>query len=223
MATKFAIYDFDGTLLLKQSVPFILRQWKALQLPSRAYSSMYRTMLFKYAVYKIGIFGYRKETFHRDSMSLLATLFATVTIEQLGLFFDALAKVSQPFLNKKILRAIEKDKKAGYQLVLLSGNYDVFLERYRQLGFDHILGSGLFNEQARVHKQPTILIGEEKNKALEKRIPNFNWQHTKAYADSYYDLVLLRKVKEAIAVNPDHKLAQYAKKAKWTILTSTKR
>jgi phosphoserine phosphatase len=223
MATKFAIYDFDGTLLLKQSVPFILQQWKALQTNTQVYHRIYRTILLKYVKYKLGFFGYRKEAFHRDSMALIASLFATISIDQLSVFLDALAKASQPYLNKKILRAIDKDKKAGYQLILLSGNYDVFLERYRGLGFDYILGSGLFNEQARVHKQPMILIGEEKNKALEKRIPNFNWQHTKAYADSYYDLVLLRKVKEAIAVNPDRKLASYARQSKWTILPISKR
>lgn len=223
MATKFAIYDFDGTLLLKQSVPFILQQWKIFLGKTQTYQQIYRKIIIKYAIYKLSVFGYRKEAFHRDSMALIASLFATVTIEQLGVFLDALAKASQPYLNKRILRAIDKDKKAGYQLILLSGNYDVFLERYRDLGFTHILGSGLFNERARVHDKPSILIGEEKNKALEKSIPYFSWQHTKAYADSYYDLVLLRKVKEAIAVNPDRKLAAYAKKAKWTILPIQKR
>lgn len=215
---RYAIYDFDGTLLLKQTVPHLLKTWKKRGLGLQRYRRIYRKMIQQYFLYKFKIFGISQKTFRLQSMQRLTELFSLVSKEELHRFFDDAFRLAKPFLNASVLKALKKDKKEGYHTVLLSGNYDVFLHRFKHLGFDTIVGTSLMDEQNEIIEKPSIIIGDKKIEVLESLLPDLNWAHTKGYADAYYDLPILSKVKEAICVNPDKKLYAYMKKHGWRML-----
>jgi phosphoserine phosphatase len=215
---KYAIYDFDGTLLQTQTVPFILRHWQASSLPKAKFKKIKNAIIFRYVLMKLKIFGIQYDLFRYWAMAKVGQLFATITIDQLSQFLDELYVASTSLLHKKVVKQILKDKKEGFHTVLLSGNFDVFLERYRPLGFDDILGTRLFDNHAKVINPLSILSADQKVSALLKKIPSIQWDKTKAYTDSYADIELLNKVKEAICVTPDKRLLKLATEKSWRII-----
>jgi phosphoserine phosphatase len=215
---KYAIYDFDGTLLQTQTVPFILRHWQASSLPKGEYKKTKNAIIFRYVLMKLKVFGIRYDDFRYWAMGKVGQLFATITIDQLSQFLDELFVASKSLLHKKVVKQILKDKQEGFHTILLSGNFDVFLERYRVLGFDEILGTQLFDHQAKVFKTITILSADQKVAAILKKFPAIQWDKTKAFSDSYADIELLSMVKEAICVTPDKRLLKAAKEKSWRVI-----
>jgi phosphoserine phosphatase len=215
---KYAIYDFDGTLLQTQTVPFILRLWQVSSLPKAAFKKTKNAIIIRYVLMKLKIFGIHYDQFRYWAMAQVGQLFATITIDQLSQFLDDLFLASKSLLHKKVVKQILKDKQEGFHTVLLSGNFDVFLERYRSLGFDDILGTRLFDNNAKVTSPLTILSADQKISAIVKKIPSIEWDKTKAYTDSYADIELLNKVKEAICVTPDKRLLKVAKEKSWRVI-----
>lgn len=215
---RYAIYDFDGTLLQKQTVPHLLKTWKRRGLGLQRYRQLYRWMLTQYVLYKLRVFKIDQKTFRLRAMQRLTELFGLLALDELHRYFDDAYRYAKPFVNQRVVKALKKDKKEGYHTVLLSGNYDMFLERFKSLGFDTIIGTSLFDNQGHLFANPSIIIGDKKIEALESRLPSLNWQYTKGYADAYYDLPILSKVNEPICVNPDKKLRQYALSKNWNIL-----
>lgn len=216
---KYAIYDFDGTLLQAQTVPMILQQWQASSLPKTLFKKIKLSIQFRYVMYRLKIFGIKRETFRAWAMVQVGRLFASLPLETLSQFLDTLYGASKKHLHKKLVKLIQKDRADGFTTILLSGNYDVFLERYREIGFDHIIGTSLFNEQGKMCDPIEIIISDKKPKVIEQRFPSLHWEKVKAYADSMYDLPLLTKAKEAIIVTPDAKLRAYATERQWRILS----
>jgi phosphoserine phosphatase len=214
---KYAIYDFDGTLLQTQTVPFILRHWQTSSLPKAAFKKTKNAIIFRYVLMKLKIFGIQYDQFRYWAMAQVGQLFATITIDQLSQFLDDLFLASKPILHKKIVKQILKDKQEGFHTVLLSGNFDVFLERYRDLGFDDIIGTRLFDNNAKVI-DPLIFLAEQKVSVIVKKFPSIQWDKTKAFTDSYADIELLYKVKEAICVTPDKRLLKVAKEKSWRVI-----
>jgi phosphoserine phosphatase len=166
---------------------------------------------------KLKIFGIQYDQFRYWAMAQVGQLFATITIDQLSQFLDDLFLASKPILHKKIVKQILKDKQEGFHTVLLSGNFDVFLERYRDLGFDDIIGTRLFDNNAKVI-DPLIFLAEQKVSVIVKKFPSIQWDKTKAFTDSYADIELLYKVKEAICVTPDKRLLKVAKEKSWRVI-----
>jgi phosphoserine phosphatase len=215
---KYAIYDFDGTLLQASTVPFILQQWKASSLPKSTYHKINRAIIFRYVLMKLKVFGIRYDDFRYWAMGKVGQLFATITIDQLSQFLDELFVASKSLLHKKVVKQILKDKQEGFHTILLSGNFDVFLERYRVLGFDEIIGTRLYDNQAKVFKTITILSADQKVAAILKKFPAIQWDKTKAFSDSYADIELLSMAKEAICVTPDKRLLKAAKEKSWRVI-----
>jgi len=52
---KLAIFDFDGTLFPKDTLPFLLRQWKKKKYSNRKYIKTYVSEIFLYFKYKLGM------------------------------------------------------------------------------------------------------------------------------------------------------------------------
>jgi phosphoserine phosphatase len=215
---KYAIYDFDGTLLQAQTVPFILSQWEKSGLVSSLYKKTKRAIQLKYVMYRLKIFGLQREAFRAWAMIQVGSLFSSISLNELTKFLDALYQSSLPKLHKKVLKQIKLDKQAGFTTILLSGNYDMFLERYRIHGFDYIIGTSLFNEDGRQRKTIEIVISEKKPTEILRAFPAIRWEQTKAYADSIYDLPLLSLVKEPICVTPDGRLKKHALLHNWKVI-----
>ena len=215
---KYAIYDFDGTLLQAQSVPFILQHWQESKLSPDLFKKIKGKIYFRYVLLKLKIFGINQDEFRYWAMAKVGELFGSVSLEQLSAFLDTLYEKSKTKLHKKVVKQIQKDKQDGHTTVLVSGNFDVFLERYRQLGFDHVIGTSLFNQQGKVHQEIKMLSADLKVPSLIAYFKTILWDKTKAYSDSYADIALLTKVKEAICVTPDKKLLKHAQANQWRII-----
>jgi phosphoserine phosphatase len=151
-------------------------------------------------------------------MAKVGELFGSVSLEQLSAFLDTLYEKSKTKLHKKVVKQIQKDKQDGHTTVLVSGNFDVFLERYRHLGFDHVIGTSLFNQQGKVHQEIKMLSADLKVPSLIAYFKTILWDKTKAYSDSFADIALLTKVKEAICVTPDKKLLKHAQDNQWRVI-----
>lgn len=215
---KYAIYDFDGTLLQAQTVPLILKHWQTLNLSPKLYRKTYRHIIFRYLLVKAKIFRLNYDDFRYWSMAKVGQLFSSVTIDTLSNFLDSLYQASSTHLHKKVLKHIQKDKEEGYQTVLLSGNFDVFLERFRHLGFDHIIGTPLFNLEGKIPATIPMLTAQQKVPVLLNQLKDLHWPETKAYSDSYADIALLNQVKQPICVTPDVKLLTEAKAKGWRVI-----
>jgi phosphoserine phosphatase len=217
----YSIVDFDGTLLQKQTVPHLLKTWKARGLHLNAYRRVYRWMIRRYIRYKLKIFGLDQKTFRLTAMQRLTQLFVLLTNEQLHAFFQDAYERAQPFINQDVVRAIKDDKQKGMTIILLSGNYDVFLNCFKPLGFDIVLGTRLYDDHEQLIKNPSIIIGDKKVDLLHKNVPSIHWKTTKGYADAYYDLPILSKVGHPIVVTPDKKLMRYAKEKGWAFINQS--
>lgn len=215
---KYAIYDFDGTLLQAQTVPFILQHWRTSSLPKNEYKKTKNVIIFRYVLMKLKVFGIRYDDFRYWAMGKVGQLFSTISIDQLSQFLDDLFVASKSLLHKKVVKQILKDKQEGFHTILLSGNFDVFLERYRMLGFDDILGTRLFDNHAKVIYPLNILSADQKVSAILRKFPSIKWDKTKAFSDSFADIELLNKVKEAICVTPDKRLLKAAKVNQWRVI-----
>jgi phosphoserine phosphatase len=215
---KFAIYDFDGTLLQTQTVPFILEHWETAKLTPELFKKIKTRIYIRYLLLKLKIFGIKKDEFRYWAMAQVGELFGSISLDQLSTFLDSLFEKSKTKLHKKVVKQIQKDKQDGHTTVLVSGNFDVFLERYRHLGFDHIIGTSLFNQQGKVHQPLNILSADLKVLSLITYFKTILWEKTKAYSDSFADIGLLSKVKEAICVTPDKQLLKHAKANQWRIM-----
>ena len=215
---KYAIYDFDGTLLQAQSVPFILQHWQESKLSPDLFKKIKGKIYFRYVLLKLKIFGINQDEFRYWAMAKVGELFGSVSLEQLSAFLDTLYEKSKTKLHKKVVKQIQKDKQDGHTTVLVSGNFDVFLERYRHLGFDHVIGTSLFNQQGKVHQEIKMLSADLKVPSLIAYFKTILWDKTKAYSDSFADIALLTKVKEAICVTPDKKLLKHAQDNQWRVI-----
>jgi phosphoserine phosphatase len=215
---KYSIVDFDGTLLQTQTVPLLLKTWKARGIHLQAYQRVYRWMIRRYIRYKLKIFGLDQKTFRLTAMQRMTELFALLSNDELHAFFLDAWHQAQPFINQDVVRAIKEDKQKGMTIILLSGNYDVFLHCFKPLGFDIVLGTQLLDNHQQLIPHPSIIIGDKKVDLLNNKVPSIDWKMTKGYADAYYDLPILSKVGFPIVVTPDKKLMRYAKAKGWTFL-----
>jgi phosphoserine phosphatase len=215
---KFAIYDFDGTLLQTQTVPLILRHWGKSSLPKKLYNQLKRQIIFRYILVKSKVFGLNYDQFRYWSMGKVGLLLTSIPLNQLQIFLDSLYLASKKYLHKTVLQHLKKDKKHGYQTVLLSGNFDIFLERFRELGFDFIYGTSLFNIEGKMNQPLHILSADRKLPTMVTELPQIDWGNSKAYTDSFIDLALLKKVKEPICVTPDRRLLTLAEANHWQVI-----
>lgn len=215
---KLAIYDFDGTLIRKHAVSSLLRNWKRLGLNPKTLKKVRRKIIFLYMIYKLKIFGMKKETFRVRAMHDMQKLFSSVSYEEASKCLNAVYLDLKTSLNSEVLKALKKDKEEGFTCVLLSGNFMPILEPFKSLGFDEVIGTKLYENKTIIpYDEIDILIHDKKKEALLKAFKDADLKASKVYADSFYDLPLFLIVGTKIAVNPDKPLRDYALKNGFTI------
>ncbi|MFW6320054.1 MAG: HAD family hydrolase [Bacillota bacterium] len=216
---KLAVYDFDGTLIHKESVPIILKTYKQMKLGFLTYVNVYLFLLRRLIAYKLPFTSYDKATFRVHAMMKMADLFRPLDDTTRTKLINAIYKALTPYINKTVEKAVKHDMENGFYTVLLSGSYTEVLSPFKALGFDSIIGSSLIKQSHVLPYQDIEILIDQKKvdivKALKKQL---NMDYVKAVADSYYDIKLLAYADEAIAVNPDEALKAYAASHNWTII-----
>lgn len=222
---KLAIFDFDGTLFPKDTLPFLLTQWKQLKCSRLTIYKTYLSFIPLFFQYKLGFFTkLSREQMKIQAVRKFNTIFDGMTKEELNDFFLSCSQKIVGLLNKTVVQEVKRAQEEGFHTVLLSGTYSGLLQSIAQkVGFDTSIGSqmyfsnGLFNSK----KEPEIVIGELKLKKIYEHFSEeqVDWKSSRAYADGYSDLDLLYVVGQPIAVNPDAELKVVAMKNNWRIIS----
>ena len=203
---KLAIYDFDGTYVNVQTVPHVFKTWKRLGYDTKTYKKNWNIIKRWYILHKLKL-GWNKETFRKNAMAKTIDLLHHLDDDQLTKFMQELYESLLPYVNVDLKEQLMKDKKDGYYTVLLSGSFDIMLKPFLNEGFDEVIGTKSKDQENRLNsKTVQIIIRDQKLKAMINRFNGENIEHSKAYADSYYDFPLLIHVDEGYCYHPDQLL-----------------
>ena len=201
-----AIYDFDGTYVNVQTVPHVFKLWKQLGYDLNVYKKHWSKIVRWYLLHKLKI-GWNKETFRKNAMALTIDLLHHLNDVELKNFMEELYQSLKPVISSDLKKQLQEDKKKGYYTILLSGSFDIMLEPFLKEGFDEVIGTESKKNGKRLNsKSVEIIIRDKKLGAFIDRFGTTQTTHTKAYADSYYDLPLRLHVKKGISYHPDKKL-----------------
>jgi HAD superfamily hydrolase (TIGR01490 family) len=148
-----------------------------------------------------------------------------------GLRRDWLVSQAETLLEQEIRprifagarRLLDRDRQAGYRLVLVSGGFDFDLTPFlREFGFDDLISNRLEfdNGIATGRVVAPLLAEQEKVNAIRRYCAeyNVNAASAKAYSDSFSDLPMLEVVGSPAAVNPDRRLRKIALQRGWPVL-----
>lgn len=216
---KLAVYDFDGTYMKNEILRKVYKFWKIKKVNPKMYRKIWYRILFRNLLYRFRLFGWTKAKFRVNAMSLTADLFRSVEREMLDKFLDDLYVFLQPFVNKEVKEQFLKDKEGGYHTILLSGNFNIILKPFLKEGFHDVIGSNVLKDNKVVPSDEVeIIIHKLKAKKILEKYPLADYENSKAYADSYYDLPILELVGHPVAVNPDDGLRKLSCENKYTII-----
>lgn len=191
-----AVFDLDGTIthrdtlvplvlrLLVRRPPRLLRLLGMIPAVARFGFDQNRGAL-KQALLRVTLRGVT-----RDELTATATKFVSDTIER-RCFADALA-------------AIRRHRDAGHFLVLMSASVDFYVPEFgRQLGFDHVISTGVAWNGDRLDGTLTTANrrGEEKARCLRELVDSRADNDTFAYGNSASDLPHLVLARHGILVN----------------------
>ncbi|MDF2686557.1 MAG: phosphoserine phosphatase, partial [Clostridia bacterium] len=219
-----AIFDFDGTLFPKDTLPFLLEQWKELKYSKAKYYKTYSSVILLYIQYKLGInFKLTREEMRLAGFKKFNIIFKGMTTEEVNKFFYEASNVIKYLLNKNVLSEVEKCRSEGFHLVLLSGAHLSLLKYIGEyLKFDTVIGSELkySNNIFDPDKDIEVISGKMKQKKIQAyfKAQPIAWNLSRAYADSYSDIPLFELIGQPITVNPDNKLKEIAIEKNWKII-----
>ncbi len=223
---KLAIFDFDGTLFLQDTLPYLLKLWRKFGYSKARLARVYASLGTLYILYKVGVHdAHRREKGAKTVMRKFTRIFADMSKEQVERFFDLCAEVIIKDLNKNVVLEIAKAKKQGCRIVLLSGCFEYLLEAVgRPIGADTVIGTKINYMNGRVNlKRPLdVVYGPEKISKLRAcfETNEIEWQDSSAYADSASDLPVFEIVGNPVAVNPDDVLKRKAEESGWRVILS---
>jgi HAD superfamily hydrolase (TIGR01490 family) len=136
---------------------------------------------------------------------------------------EAFDSVIRPNLFKEALSLVDRAKKAGHRVVLVSGSPDFLLERLaKRVDADDVIGNRLeFRDgKATGRIRRPLVAGPEKATLIKKhaREHGFDLDRCAAYSDSMSDVPMLSVVGRPAVVNPDFRLRMLAKTHRWPVL-----
>jgi len=208
---KLAIYDFDGTYIDVQTLPFLFKLWKETGMNDRAYKKTWGKIMRRYMLHKLHLFGLDKPTFRANAMSLTIDMFQTVEKHALEQFLEKFYQTIKVHVPQVMREQLQKDNEEGYHTVLLSGNFDIILKPFLKEGFKQVIGT-TSTENGRLMKSEDveIIINQRKQDVIRNTFPDADFESSRAYADNHYDLPIFELVGHPIAVNPDKGLLKIA-------------
>ncbi len=223
---KLAIFDFDGTLFPKDTLPYLLSQWHRLKYSKTKLLKVYLPLIPLYIKYKTGM----NSELTREEMRIMAVkgfngLFTNMTEQDINNYFTNACQSIKILLNNAVVNEVHKARHAGFHTVILSGAYSLFLKNIGEyLEVDTIIGTEIYFKDGQFddHKEIDLVSGSSKVEKLQNYFKDhsIDWSESYAYADSYSDLQLLELIGNPVVVNPDHDLQLIASKRKWRTISS---
>ena len=138
---------------------------------------------------------------------------------------DFYYKIIEPAFNLKLIKRINKHKKANQKILLASAtNSLIVIYIADKLGFTDFISSRVIFKNGRCTGKVKLphALGEGKLELVKEYCRDFNFSLNNAcfYSDSKNDLPLLEAVHMPIAVNPDKNLKKFAKNKNWMIINN---
>ena len=216
---KLAIYDFDGTYVEIQTLPFLYKLWKKMGVNDQAYRKYWGKIMRRFLLNKLHLFGWDKVKLRRYAMAITADLFRSINSKDLEVFLEEFYTSIKPHISKMMKKQLHEDIKAGYETVLLSGNFTIILKPFLKEGFHNIIGTKILEGNILLSsKEVDIIMHQKKSDLILQHYPDADLPNSKAFADSGYDSPILDLVGHPTVVNPDQELLALAKQNSWDIL-----
>ncbi len=203
MATRVALFDFDGTLTKGDSLfPFLYRTRGALRL------------FADLVVVSPWLLGYltRLVTNNAAKQALLTQCLGGCSLESIRKIADEFIQADLPsMLRPDIMRRLRFHQDRGDMCVLVSASLSVYLEPWGQsVGFHHIISTWLeVDSQQRITGSLSggNCHGQEKVVRISKLLAGHDVDHITAYGDSAGDRAMLAFSDTAYWVGKDELLA----------------
>ena len=213
-----AFYDFDGTLVSSNVVTRYA--FFAKNHPSKSEAVVRYSKLLVQVPYWIGLDMYSRRLFNEVFYRQYRGMPRDWLYQGAERLF---AHDIQPKIFPGAAALLERDRREGFRLVLVSGGMDFALGPVvRHFGFDGLISNTLVfqNGAATGEVTPPLLAEQEKVSAMQRycREYNVNTAQSKGYSDSFSDLPMLEAVGLPSAANPDRRLRKVARERGWPIL-----
>lgn len=222
---KLAIFDFDGTLFLKDTLPYLFKLWRKFGYSKRKLFAVFFSVSRLFISYKASFSSGGREYLIPEVMRRFTALFAGMSREEVEGFFRRCAQVIIKQLNGAVIDEIIKAKGEGYRTVLLSGCYSYLLGLIaKSLMIDDVIGTEMNYRDGYVDlsRPLRVVYGKEKEARIKEiySVGNIDWEGSAAFADSFTDLSILKMVGKPVAVDPDGELKKVAESMRWRIIYS---
>lgn len=218
---KLAIFDFDGTLLTRDTLPSLGSEWIRQGRSFLKYALVWISVIPVLVSYKMKRIS--REAMKEQAFKSFNRIYRHMTRQEVVTFF----RLAYPFLKKNfnptILAEIRQAQLQGFHSILVSGSYIELLRiAADDLGINTVLGAQLaYKDEIYDSKGETPFVdGLCKRKMLLEAFldQDVEWEASRAYGDSYTDVYIMEMVGDKIAVRPDPQLLPYAQQNGWRIL-----
>lgn len=216
---RMAFYDLDGTLVsgnIVQRYAFFVRS-----LPSRARAALKGLKLVVSVPFWIALDFWSRQLFNQ----VFYREYRGMRREWLhGLDEELFRRAVVPTIYPGAKMLVEADRRAGFTLVLVTGELDVALgPLVRYFGFDAVISNSLVwrNGVATGEVEPPLVAEREKVEAMRRLAleRGADLSQSKAYSDSFSDSPMLESVGKPAVVHPDWRLKRLALERGWPILS----
>lgn len=212
-------FDVDGTLVSTNLVQPTLYYLTNLGTPLKSLKSLGQAFL------KAPAMAWAELRDRRLFNELLYSAYAGVSDDRIEVLSrEVYEDVLRPALYPFARGLVEQAKRAGHEVVLLSGALEPVVRHLgKELGADHIIANRLeMKDRVATGKilRP-VVAGPTKARLLAEHAKQHGHalEDCFAYSDSYSDVPMLSVVGHPAAVNPDSKLSLLARAYAWPTLT----
>lgn len=219
-----AVFDFDGTLFPKDTLPFLLSQWRVQKMSRRRLYATYAAVGGMYVRYKLRLMGaLSREQMRKKALQRFTRIFSGFTPGEVDAFFERCARPIVRELRPGVLRELRGAQAGGCHTVLLSGGYARLMDYVgAALGFDTVIGTALVYKNGVVDaKKPLdVICGDEKAERLCGAFAGHavDWRASRVFADSLSDVSILELVGNPVVVSPEPALRALAARRSWPVL-----
>ncbi len=219
---KLAVFDFNGTIFPKETIPFLIKCWKKFNHSKYRLYKLYIILLPLILKYRYPFLTTKtNEEMKIQFMKRFATMFKGMSRSEIEKYFIKVEKEARQYYNSEVIDSLNEFKNKNYETVLLSGAFIQLLEIVgNYLKFDKVIGSSILRSKNLEVNEGPVLSGSIKLKILKKNYKSVevDWKNSHAFADSIDDLELLKEVGHPVAVKPDQKLLEHAQNKGWEII-----
>ena len=215
MPVAASYFDVDGTLVSSNLVHPALFYLVNQATPLRTLQRLGRAML------KAPAMALAELADRRMFNELLFSSYEGMTEDRLVLLADEVFdRVIRPSLYPGALDLIAENRRAGHEIVLVSGALDFILQKVA----DYLGGASMICNRLEMKNRiatgkllKPVVAGPEKARLIREhaRATGHDLNECFAFSDSYSDVPMLSVVGHPAAVNPDSRLSLLAKAYSW--------